>query len=71
VLDVFVGGDVRVGEVEFEENGRADLRVDCDCWVGDAGAVVGSWRPEGEVSVRVRVSVICSGVEWFGERHCA
>jgi hypothetical protein len=50
VLDVFVGGDVRVGEVELEEHGAADLRVDCDCWVGDAGAVVGSWRPEGEVA---------------------
>ena len=40
MLDVFVWGDVRVREVEFEQDGGADLRVDCDGRVCDLGALV-------------------------------
>jgi hypothetical protein len=47
VLDVFVCGDVGVREVELEEHGGADLRVHCDCWVGDLRAVVCGGGPEG------------------------
>ena len=45
VLDVFVGRDVRIGEVEFEQDCGADLRVHCDGWVGDLGALVCRRRP--------------------------
>jgi hypothetical protein len=58
VLDVFVGSDVGVGEVELEENRGADLRVDCDCWVGDLGAFVCGWGPQREVSGRSWVLVV-------------
>lgn len=47
VLDVFVRDDVGVGEVEFEEDGGADLRVDRDGRVGDLSSFIGGWRPEG------------------------
>jgi hypothetical protein len=47
VLDVFVWDDVGVGEVEFEEDGGANLRVDGDGRVGDLGSLVGGWGPEG------------------------
>ena len=43
MLDVFVCGDVRIGEVELEQDGGADLGVDCDGRVGDLGALVGGW----------------------------
>jgi hypothetical protein len=49
VLDVFVWDDVGVGEVEFEEDGGTDLRVDGDGRVSDLGALVGGWGPEGQV----------------------
>jgi hypothetical protein len=46
VLDVFVWDDVGVGEVEFEEDGGADLRVDGYGRVGDLRALVGGRGPE-------------------------
>lgn len=46
VLNVFVWDDVGVGEVEFEEDGGADLRVDRDGRVGDLRALVGGRGPE-------------------------
>jgi len=46
VLDVFVWDDVGVGEVEFEEDGGADLRVDGDGRVSDLRALVGGGRPK-------------------------
>jgi hypothetical protein len=56
VLNVFVGDDVRVGEVEFEKDGGADLRVNCDGRVGDLCALVSGRGPEGQVSSVLRVS---------------
>lgn len=50
MLDVFVRDNVRVGEVEFEQDGGANLRVDGDSRVGDLGAFVRGWGPEGQVS---------------------
>lgn len=50
VLDVLVSDVVRVGEVELEQDGVADLRVDCDGLIGDLRAFVRRRRPEGEVS---------------------
>lgn len=50
MLDIFVRDDVRVGKVELEQDGGAYLRVDGDGRVGDLGAFVGGWRPEGQVS---------------------
>jgi hypothetical protein len=49
VLDVFVWDDVGVGEVEFEEDGGADLRVDGYGRVGDLRALVGGRGPEDQV----------------------
>lgn len=51
MLDVLVRGDVGIGEVEFEQDGGADLCVDCDGRVGDLGAFVSCRRPECQVSV--------------------
>lgn len=50
VLDILVSDVVRVGEVELEQDGVADLRVDRDGLVGDLRAFIRRRRPEGEVS---------------------
>lgn len=49
VLDVLVRHDVRVGQVQLEQDGGADLRVHGDGRVGDARAFVGRGGPEGQV----------------------